>query len=176
MEGHSQFEGTMTLDSLKLMQEDGPDFRFVQAVCVSKVESHRFRDGDWFSVLAHPAAVRWILFFRAVRWEDEYFPKTDTIDPSRRDVFFCFSSTISSARDGTPVQAVPYLEKLHLLSPQPGDRLVLLRTNKRYDRRGRSVLIRPGSVLEVETVFASEVYVRDERPSEDTEYTVEIMV
>jgi hypothetical protein len=108
--------------------------------------------------------------------EGEYFPETDTIDPSGSDVFFCFSSTISSARDGTPVRAVPYLEKLHLLSPQPGDRLVLLPTNKRYDRRGRPILIRPGSALEVETVFASEVYVRDERPSEDTEYTVEIMV
>jgi len=168
IQGHDDFEGTMTLDTLKLVQGDRHNFRFVHAVCVSKVEMHYFRDGEYFSVLAHPDAVRWILFFPAVRWGDEYFPETDTIDPSGSDVFFSFRSAISSATDGKPIRVVPYLEKLHLLSPQPGDELALVRIKnprQSWRKRGYSVLIPPKSVLEVETVSGSEVYVPDERPS-----------
>jgi len=168
IDGHGDFEGTTTLDTLKLVQEDRHDFRFVHAVAVSKVEMHYFRDGEYFSVLAHPDAVRWILFFPAVRWGDEYFPETETIDPSDSDVFFSFRSAISSATssatDAKPIRAVPCLERLNLLSPQPGDGLALVRVKnprQSWRKRGYSVLILPKSVLEVETVSGSEVYVPD---------------
>jgi hypothetical protein len=179
MEEYSGVEGTMTLDSLKLIQEDGPDFPFVHGVCVSKIKTHYVRDGDYYSVIFDPAAVRWILFFPAVRWGCEYFPETETIDPSGSDVFFSFRSAISSATDGKPIRVVPYLEKLNLLSPQPGDELALVRVKnprQSWRKRGYSVLIPPQSVLEVETVSGSEVYVPDKKPSEHTEYTVEIIV
>ena len=75
-------------------------------------------------------------------------------------MFYTFASFASAASDGVPVHAVPDLDSLKFLSPQPGDKLVVIRAGDwRWDERRNTVFILPEDVIELETVSGSEVRV-----------------
>ena len=168
------FAAVSTLDRLELMQGDSDsDFPYAQAIAVSKTEGYGFYDEDSGSVLAYSDAVHWVLCFPVVRQPNgKYISKTSKISvvgPSiPRDsrtligdrVFFCFSSAINDTPDEKPILATPYLSRLGFLSPQPGDKLTLVRASRwrAFFTRG-TVSIKPKYLLDTETVSDSEVYV-----------------
>jgi hypothetical protein len=141
------------------MQGNGvPDFPYAQAIAVSKAEGYGFRDGDSRSVFAYSDAVRWILCFPVVQWDEKYVPETNAIKPDDDDVFWSFSSAAKAAPDGPPVRAVPHMDNPSFLSPQPGDSLALVRASKwRWDKRRHTVSIRPQDISGMEIVLDSEV-------------------
>jgi len=159
------FEAVCTFRNLDELQSvDEPMFSYAQAVCVSEIEDWDFRGIDFSSVLVSHEAVRWVLCFPVGErdWDTcgrdgHYVPQTQSVPPDGDDVFYSFAS---AASPGAPVQAVPYLDSLKFLSPQPGDKLVVLRASDwNWDDRRNTVFIPPEEVIEVETVPESEVRV-----------------
>ena len=142
----------------ELQATDEPAFTHVQAVCVTDVEDWDFRGGDFSSVLALPEAVRWVLCFPVVCVGGvHYAPETSEISPDGDDVFFYFTG---STPNGTPIRAVPDLDSLKFLSPQPGAKLALVRAKDwEWDAGRNTVLIQPQDVAEIEIVLDSEVLV-----------------
>jgi len=161
-----RFEAVRKFRRLNEVLPDGERaFTHAQAVCVSEVENYYFRGVDLASVLVSHEAVRWILCFPLVRqWDvhydprmSEYAPRTHAVPPDGDDVFYTFASATSP---GAPVQAVPYLDSLKFLSPQPADKLVVLRASDwNWDDRRNTVFIPPEELIEVETIPESEVRV-----------------
>jgi hypothetical protein len=179
------FAAVWTLDYLEVMQrDDAPDFPYAQAIAVSKTEGYGFRDGGAGSVLAYSDAVRWVLCFPVVRRSAEesgrgYVVKTSKIDPLApviprnidtlcgEKVFFCFSSAIESAPNGKTFRAASSLCCLDLLSPKPGDKLVLVRASRwRWAKFYNTAVIKPKYVLDAETVSDSEVRMIDSEERE----------
>ena len=159
------FEAVCTFRNLdELQSTDEPMFSYAQAVCVSEIEDWDFRGIDFSSVLVSHEAVRWVLCFPLGKrnWEfrgqdGHYVPQTQSVPPDGDDIFYTFAS---SASPGAPVHAVPDLDSLKFLSPQPGDKLVVIRAgNWRWDERRDTVFILPEDVIELETVSGSEVRV-----------------
>jgi hypothetical protein len=153
------FEAVCTFRHLQELQAaDEPAFTHAQVVCVSEVEDYDFRSGDFASVLVLPEAVRWILCFPVVRVQGVHYAlRTNAVPPDGDDVFYSFAS---AAPAGTPVQAVPDLDSLMFLSPQPGDKLAVIRANDWDWNDGRNTaFIRLRDVLEIEFVSESEVRV-----------------
>jgi len=175
------FTAVWTLDNLELMQrnedspsrEEAPNFPYAQAIAVSKTEGYGFRDGGSGAVLAYSDAVRWVLCFRVVRLSSgKYAVKTEKIDPlatvvprnrdtlSGEKVFFCFRSAIEGLSNEKAFRAAAYLDCLDLLSPKPGDKLVLVRASRwRWAKAFNTAVIKPKYVLDAETVSSSEVRV-----------------
>jgi hypothetical protein len=163
------FEAVCTFRRLdELLAAGEPAFTYAQAVCVSEVEDYDSRGIDFVSVLVSHEAVRWVLCFPLVQhWDEnpranEYAPRTNSVPPDGDDMFYTFASTASP---GAPVQAVPDLDSLKFLSPQPGDKLVVIRASDwHWDKQRDTVFILPEDVIEVETVSGSEVRVPSGAP------------
>ena len=139
-------------------------FSHAQAICVTAIEDWDFPGDDLASVLVSHESVRWILCFR-VGWGDirrqcdsranDYAPWTTSVSPEGNDVFYTFSSAIQS---NTPVQAVSYLDNLSFLSPQDGDKLVVLRASEwTWEERGDIAFIHSWDIIEQETISDSEM-------------------
>jgi len=147
------------LDELRATDE--PAFTHVQAVCVTDVEDWDFRGGEFASVLVLPEAVRWILCF-PVTPEDgvHYALQTRAIEPDGDDVFYTFASFASAALFRASVQAVPSLDDLKFLSPQAGDKLVVIRAKDwHWDDRRETAFILPWEISKIEFVVDSDVRV-----------------
>jgi len=148
------------LDKLRDFCYD-PPFTYAQAVCVTISEDYELR--DWSisrcSVLVSQEAVDWILCFPVdLKRNRRYVLRTDKVSPHGEDLFFCFSSAVRAARDGTPIQAVPYLRYLKFLSPGPWDKLAVVRASDwSWDEQEKTVSILPQDVLEKEVVVGSDV-------------------
>ena len=158
----SGFEAVCAFRRLdELQATDEPAFTHVQAVCVTDVEDWDFRGGEFASVLVLPEAVRWILCF-PVTCEDgvHYVVKTKDLPPDDDDIFYTFVSFASVAPEGACVQAVPDLDSLKFLSPQPGDKLVVIRAKDWcWDEGRNTVYIQPWDIAEIEFVVDSDVRV-----------------
>jgi len=156
------FEAVCAFSRLGELQAVGePAFTHAQAICVTEIEDWDFRGGEFASVLALPEAVRWILCF-PVTLEDgvHYALQTRAIEPDGDDIFYTFVSFASVAPEGACVQAVPDLDSLKFLSPQPGDKLVVIRAKDWcWDEGRNTALIQPQDVGEIEIVLDSEVRV-----------------
>jgi len=152
------FEAVCTFQRLyELQAADEPAFTYAQAVCVSEVEDYDFRGEDSACVLVSHEAVRWVLCFPVGKRDGEYVPQTQSVPPDGVDIFYTFSSTAPS---GAPIHPVLHLDDLRLLSPQPGDKLVVVRASHWcLDEHQDTVLILSEDVLEVEIIPASEVRV-----------------
>ena len=156
------------LDKLRDVFYESP-FTYAQAVCVTISEDYELRRWSIFpsgcSVLVSQEAVDWILCFPVDLKVDEernrrYVLRTDEVSPHGEDLFFCFSSAVRAARDGTPIQAVPYWNYLKFLSPKPWDKLAVVRASDwSWDEHEKTVSILPQDVLEKEVVVDSKVYV-----------------
>ena len=175
------FTAVWRLDRLEIMQEDNAsDFPYAQAIAISKTEGYGFRDGGSGAVLAYSDAVRWVLCFRVVRLSSgKYTVETSKIDPLApivprdRDtlcgekVFFCFRSAIEGLSNEKAFRAAAYLDCLDLLSPKPGDKLVLVRASRwRWAKAFNTVVIKPKYLLDAETVSDSEVRMIDSEERE----------
>jgi hypothetical protein len=162
-----EFEAVRTFNRLELMRDDdAPDFLYAQAVCVTGVEDHGFRDGDFDSVLVHSDAVRWVLCFPVRKLKTRYALQTRAVSLDGENVFYFFTG---DTLNGTPIRAVPDLDRLRCLSPRPGAQLALVRAkNWRWDEKRDTVSIRPQDVLEMEIVLDSEVRVLWRPPNPTT--------
>jgi len=147
------------LDELRATDE--PAFTHVQAVCVTDVEDWDFRGGEFASVLVLPEAVRWVLCF-PVTCEGgvRYALQTRAIEPDGDDVFYTFASLASAALFRASVQAAPDLDTLKSLTPQPGDKLTVIRAKDWcWDEGRNTVYIQPWDIAEIEFVVDSDVRV-----------------
>ena len=175
------FAAAWTLSRLEVMQADGaPNFSYAQAIAVSRFEGYGFYDKDSGSVLAYSDAVRWVLCFPVIRQPNGKYTlkasKLSTLKPAvprdRRTlcgehVFFCFSSAIENASNGKTFRAASSLDCLDLLSPKPGDKLVLVRASRwRWAKFYNTAVIKPKYVLDAETVSDSEVRMIDSEERE----------
>jgi len=168
---------------LDRMQGDSPlDYPYAQAIAFLATEGYRIYDDDF--IFVYSDAVRWVLCFPVARRKmtEKYDLQTNTIDPcdvrdscgnpvffieiiARRlshgdRAFFCFSSATNALSDGKPVRAAVGLCSLILLSPQPGDKLALVRAKAwEWDEGRNTALIQPQDVGEIEIVLDSEVRV-----------------
>jgi hypothetical protein len=162
------FEAVCAFRQLDQLQAtDEPAFTHAQAICVTDVEDWDFRGGEFASVLALPEAVRWILCFpvQGQSWElrgreGRYAPQTRSVILEGGDIFYTFTSLASAAPASASVQAVPCLNDLNLLVPQPGDKLVVIRAKDwSWDDRRQTAYILPWDISEIEFVVESEVRV-----------------
>jgi len=156
------FEAVWMFQHLEELQAgDESAFTYAQAVAVSEIEDWHFRGVNFASVLVSHEAVRWVLCFPVIQEDGVHYAlQTRTISPDGDDVFYTFDSVASAASPGAPVHAVPVLDNLRFLSPQPGDKLMVIRAGDcRWDENDDTVFILPEDVLEVEIIFASEVRV-----------------
>jgi len=156
------FEAVCAFSRLDQLQAtDEPAFTHAQAIAVADVEDWDFRGGEFASVLALPEAVRWILCF-PVACEDgvHYALQTRAIEPDGDDVFYTFASLASAALFRASVQAVPDLDSLKFLTPQAGDKLVVIRAKDwSWDDRRETAFIQPWDIAEIEFVVDSDVRV-----------------
>jgi len=161
------FEAVWVFGRLERLRIAGqPSFSHAQAICVAEVKNWNFPGRDSTSVLVSHKAIRWILCFPLIRQElrqqrgsrtNGYAPLTCTVPSDGSDVFYTFSSAIQS---DAPVRAVAYWDSFRFLSPQPDDKLVVIRaSNWTWNECGHTVSIQPWDVLEVETVIGSNVHV-----------------
>jgi hypothetical protein len=158
------FDAVCAFDRLKELQYPGePAFTCAQAIVVKPVEGFYFRHRSDFcgSVLVSQEAVNWLLTFPIDRKQDgRYVPWMRVVRPDGNDVFYTFDSVVSAVSPGAPVHAVPLLDNLRFLSPQPGDKLVVIRAgNCCWDENEDAVFILPEDVIGMETVPESEVRV-----------------
>jgi hypothetical protein len=142
-------------------------FSYAQAVCVDEIEDWDCWGTNDPSVLVLPEAVRWILCF-PVQWrgweprgrDGKYVPRTKATPPDGEDVFYTFASLASAAPASASVQAVPDLDSLKFLTPQPGDKLVVIRAKDwSWDDRRQTACIQPWDILEIEFIVDSDVRV-----------------
>ena len=168
------FEVVCSFGTLEQLQAfDAPDFSHAPAVCVTdcaEVEEihvvekeevvEEYDSPGWYYFLARvlPEAARWVLCFPVTRKQSgKYALRTHAVPPGGDDAFYTFASAVSS---GAPVQAVPYLEDIRFLSPQSGDKLVVVRASDwSWDENENTVFIRSQDVIEMETISESEVRV-----------------
>jgi len=143
------FDVAYALSSLdRLRSEDDPEFEYAQALCVETGSSFVSRE-----------AVRWFLCFPVEKRKGYYVPRTESVPPSGKNVFYSFYSYRWEVPLNSPVRAVPDLDSLNLLSPRRGDKLVVLRANHwRWDEDG-TVLVRPKDIIKTEIIHESEVRV-----------------
>jgi len=162
------FEAVCAFSRLDQLQAtDEPAFTHAQAIAVTDIEDWDFRGGEFASVLVLPEAVRWILCFPVqdrdwqTRGRDgKYVPKTKATPPDGDDVFYTFASLASAALFRASVQAVPSLDDLKFLSPQAGDKLVVIRAKDWcWDEERNTVYIQPWDIAEIEFVVDSDVRV-----------------
>jgi hypothetical protein len=155
------FEAVCTFHHLdELRSFDEPVFAYAQAVAVSKIENYDFRGSHYASVLAFPEAAHWVLCFPVRRLKTRYAPQTKAVTPDGEDVFYTFSSVVTNDSSKTFIQVVPDLDSLKFLSPQPGDKLAVIRANDWDWNDGRNTaFIRLRDILEIEFVSGSEVRV-----------------
>jgi len=156
------FEAVCAFSRLDQLQAtDEPAFTHAQAICVTEIEDWDFRGGEFASVLVLPEAVRWILCF-PVTLEDgvHYALQTRAIEPDGDNVFYTFASLASAALFRASVQAVPSLDDLKFLSPQAGDKLVVIRAKDwSWDEGRNTVYIQPWDISGIEFVVDSDVRV-----------------
>ena len=156
------FEAVCAFSRLDQLQAtDEPAFTHAQAICVTEIEDWDFRGGEFASVLVLPEAVRWILCF-PVTLEDgvHYALQTRAIEPDGDDVFYTFASLASAALFRASVQAVPDLDTLKSLTPQPGDKLTVIRAKDwSWDEGRNTVYIQPWDIAKIEFVVDSDVRV-----------------
>jgi len=156
------FEAVCAFSRLDQLQAtDEPAFTHVQAICVTEIEDWDFRGGEFASVLALPEAVRWVLCF-PVTCEDgvHYALRTQSLPSDGDDVFYTFASLASAALFRASVQAVPDLDTLKSLTPQPGDKLTVIRAKDwSWDEGRNTVYIQPWDIAEIEFVVDSDVRV-----------------
>ena len=155
------FEAVCTFRHLEELQAvDEPAFTHAQAVCITEIEDWDFRGGDSAFVLVSHEAVRWVLCFPVRRLKTRYAPQTKAVAPDGEDVFYTFSSVVTNDSSKTFIQVVPDLDSLKFLSPQPGDKLAVIRANDWDWNDGRNTaFIRLRDILEIEFVSGSEVRV-----------------
>jgi len=162
------FEAVCAFSRLDQLQAtDEPAFTHAQAIAVTDIEDWDFRGGEFASVLVLPEAVRWILCFPVQErdWETrgrdgKYVPKTKATPPDGDDVFYTFASLASAALFRASVQAVPSLDDLKFLSPQAGDKLVVIRAKDwHWDDRRETAFILPWEISKIEFVVDSDVRV-----------------
>jgi len=156
------FEAVCTFRRLdELQATDEPAFTFAQAVAVSEIEDWDFRGGEFASVLALPEAVRWILCFPATQVDGvRYALQTRAIEADGDDVFYTFASFASAALFRASVQSVPDLDSLKFLTPQPGDKLVVIRAKDwSWDEGRNTAYIQPWDISGIEFVVDSDVRV-----------------
>ena len=162
------FEAVCTfrrLEELRIVCE--AVFSHAQAVCVDGIEDWDFRGTNDPSVLVLPEAVRWILCFpvQGRDWETcgrdgKYVPETKAIPPDGDDVFYTFASLASAALFRASVQAVPDLDSLKFLTPQPGDKLTVIRAKDwSWDEGRNTVYIQPWDIAKIAFVVDSDVRV-----------------
>ena len=145
----------------ELQATDEPAFTHAQAIVVTDIEDWDFHGGEFASVLALPEAVRWILCF-PVTCKDgvQYALQTRAIESDDDDVFYTFTSLASAAPASACVQAVPDLDSLKFLTPQAGDKLVVIRAKDwSWDNRRETAFIQPWDIAEIEFVVDSDVRV-----------------
>jgi len=156
------FEAVCAFSRLDQLQAtDEPAFTHAQAICVTEIEDWDFRGGEFASVLVLPEAVRWILCF-PVTCEDgvHYALQTRAIEPDGDDVFYTFASLASAALFRASVQAAPDLDTLKSLTPQPGDKLTVIRAKDwHWDDRRETAFILPWEISKIEFVVDSDVRV-----------------
>ena len=156
------FEAVCAFNRLDQLQAtDEPAFTHAQAIAVTDIEDWDFRGGEFASVLMLPEAVRWVLCF-PVTCEDgvHYALQTRAIEPDGDDVFYTFASLASAAPASASVQAAPSLDDLKFLTPQPEDKLVVIRARDwSWDDRQDTAFIQPWDILEIEFVLDSDVRV-----------------
>jgi len=156
------FEAVCAFSRLDQLQAtDEPAFTHAQAIAVTDIEDWALRGGDFAFILALPEAVQWILCF-PVTLEDgvHYALQTRAIEPDGDDVFYTFASLASAALFRASVQAVPDLDSLKFLTPQPGDKLVVIRAKDwHWDNRRETAFILPWEISKIEFVVDSDVRV-----------------
>jgi hypothetical protein len=175
------FNAVLSLVHLDRMQGYSVlDYSYAQAIAFLETEGYRIYDDDF--VFVYSDAVRWVLCFPVARRKttEKYDLQTNTIDPcvvrdscgnpvflelitrrlSRGDrAFFCFSSATNALSDGKSVRAAESLGSLILLSPQPEDKLALVRAKEwEWDEKRQTALIQPQDVAEIELILDSEVH------------------
>ena len=156
------FEAVCAFSRLDQLQAtDEPAFTHAQAIAVTDIEDWALRGGDFAFILALPEAVQWILCF-PVTLEDgvRYALQTRAIEPDGDDVFYTFASLASAALFRASVQATPDLDTLKSLTPQPGDKLTVIRAKDwSWDEGRNTVYIQPWDIAEIEFVVDSDVRV-----------------
>jgi len=156
------FEAVCAFSRLDQLQAtDEPAFTHAQAIAVTDIEDWALRGGDFAFILALPEAVQWILCF-PVTLEDgvHYALQTRAIEPDGDDVFYTFASLASAALFRASVQAAPDLDSLKFLTPQPGDKLVVIRAKDwHWDDRRETAFILPWEISKIEFVVDSDVRV-----------------
>jgi len=156
------FEAVCAFSRLDQLQAtDEPAFTHAQAIAVTDIEDWALRGGDFAFILALPEAVHWILCF-PVTLEDgvHYALQTRAIEPDGDDVFYTFASLASAALFRASVQAVPDLDTLKSLTPQPGDKLTVIRAKDwSWDEGRNTVYIQPWDISGIEFVVDSDVRV-----------------
>ena len=156
------FEAVCAFSRLDQLQAtDEPAFTHAQAIAVTDIEDWALRGGDFAFILALPEAVQWILCF-PVTCEDgvHYALRTQSLPSDGDDVFYTFASFASAALFRASVQAVPSLDDLKFLSPQAGDKLVVIRAKDwHWDDRRETAFILPWEISKIEFVVDSDVRV-----------------
>jgi len=162
------FEAVCTfrrLEELRIVCE--AVFSHAQAVCVDEIDDWDVRGVNDASVLVLPEAVRWILCFPVAgrNWETrgcdgKYVPLTKEIPADGDDVFYTFASSVRGVFDGASVQAVPDLDSLKFLDPQPGDKLAVIRAKDwNWDNRRETAFILPWDIAGIEFIADSDTRV-----------------
>jgi len=156
------FEAVCAFSRLDQLQAtDEPAFTHAQAIAVTDIEDRDFRGGEFASVLVLPEAVRWVLCF-PVTPEDgvHYALQTRAIEPDGDDVFYTFASLASAALFRASVQTAPDLDSLKFLTPQPGDKLVVIRAKDWcWDNQRQTAFISPWDISGIEFIVDSDVRV-----------------
>ena len=145
-----EFETVCELSRLdRLRSEDDLEFEYVQALCVETGSGFVSRE-----------EVQWFLCFPVERKRKGYYvPRTESVPPSGKNVFYSFYSYRFEVPLNSPVRVVPDLDSLNLLSPRRGDKLVVVRCNNwRWDEEG-AALVRWKDIIETEIIHESEVLV-----------------
>jgi len=109
-----EFETVCELSRLdRLRSEDDPEFEYAQALCVETGSGFVSRE-----------EVQWFLCFPVERKRKGYYvPRTESVPPSGKNVFYSFYSYRFEVPLNSPVRVVPDLDSLNLLSPRRGDKL-----------------------------------------------------
>jgi hypothetical protein len=144
----NDFRAAYSLDSLdRLHEEDEPEFEHAKAICVSKT-------GSGF---VSCEAVQWFLCFPLKKRNGYYVPRTESVPPRGRDVFYSFFSHCFEIAANRPIRAVSDMDSLAALSPRQADKLVVIRVRNWRWGSGGTVLVRRKDIIKTEIIHGSEV-------------------